>query len=99
MIKLKDIPRSLLIGENFWAIRFVHQCPGEPESTLGVCDPAEHVVYIRMGQSPKERLKTLIHEFCHVICYEFDIPENHSVIHSLEEPIYLLLGEVFSACA
>lgn len=89
--RMRDYPRQLQIGENMWDIVFCRRVPNEGDNTLGLCDPSETKIYIKMGQTPEERFKTLAHEVCHAICYEFSIKENHAVIHRLEEPILRLL--------
>lgn len=85
--RAKDYPRSLVIGENEWSLRFCRQIPGETEHTLGLCDPGEHIIWIRMKQTPEERFKTLAHELCHALAYEWGLKEDHATIHKLEEPI------------
>jgi hypothetical protein len=85
--KPKDYPRQLVIGENIWDLRFCRKIPEEPSTTLGLCDPSEHVIWIRMGQTPEERFKTLAHELCHALAFEWGLKENHAIIHALEEPI------------
>ena len=85
--KQRDYPRQLQIGENVWDIRFCRRCPDEPPETLGLCDPSETTLWIRMKQVPEERFKTFAHEVCHAVCFEFGIKENHAIIHKLEEPI------------
>lgn len=87
----RDYPRQLQIGENIWDIVFCRKIPEECPSTLGLCDPSELKIYIKMGQTPAERFKTLAHEVCHAVCSEFGIKENHAVIHKLEEPILRFL--------
>ncbi len=87
----RDYPRQLHIGENIWDIRFCRIIPGHGPNTLGLCDPSELIIYIKMGQTPRERFKTFAHEICHAVCFEFNIKENHAIIHKLEEPIVRLL--------
>lgn len=91
--RIRDYPKHLHIGENIWEVRFCRRIPDEPESTLGICDPSEYAIYIRLNQTAKERFKTLVHEICHAMCYEYNIKENHDVIHKLEEPIARLLAD------
>ena len=91
--KLKDYLREVQIGDSIWEIKFVRKIPKEPETTIGLCDPSEHVIYIRLGQSPEQRFKTFIHELCHAVCYEYAIPECHKVIYALEEPILRLFSD------
>ncbi len=87
----RDYPRQLQIGDNIWDVVFCREIKDEPASTLGLMDPSDCTIYIRMGQTPEERFKTFAHEICHAVCYEFKIEENHRVIHNLEEPILRFL--------
>lgn len=92
MIRLiKDFPKQILIRDNIWSIKFVRSIKDQPKDTVGECDPGEHVIRIKLGQSREERFKTLIHELAHAICFEYEIKENHSTIHAIEEPILKLL--------
>ncbi len=87
----RDYPRQLQIKDNIWDVRFCRKIPGEPPDILGLCDPSELTIYIKMGQTPAERFKTFAHEVAHSITYEYGIKEDHRVIHQLEEPILRLL--------
>lgn len=87
----RDYPKTLIIGENSWDIIFVRKIPGEDESTLGLCNATECTIYIKMGQSPEERFKSLIHELMHAIAYTYNIKQDHNVIWKLETPILKLL--------
>jgi hypothetical protein len=92
-LKMKDYLREVQIGDSIWEIRFCKKIPDEPATTIGLCDPSEHTIYIKLGQSPQQRFKTFIHELCHAVCYEYGIPECHKVIYALEEPIYRLFAD------
>jgi hypothetical protein len=87
----RSYPKQLQIGENHWDIIFCRLIPGEGQNILGLTDPSEHKIYIKMGQTPEERFKTLIHEIGHALCFEYKIKENHKTIHQIEEPILRLL--------
>lgn len=80
-----DFPKELFLGENNWQIRFVRSLDGI--KTLGLCDPADHIIYILQGQSPKERFKTFVHELLHALEYEYSFEMPHKSIYDLEEPL------------
>lgn len=97
MIRLKDFPREVEVGDDVWAVRFVRRVPGHPDHILGLCDPSEHTLFIRLGQSPADRFETFLHEVLHAIeeSYGFRIP--HRLIYRLERPIARLLFDNFMA--
>lgn len=88
MIRLmSSYPKQLTIGENVWDVVFCRRIPDEPSNIVGLTDPSEFTIYIKMGQTPEDRFKTFAHEVCHAVCFEYGIKENHSIIYGLEEPI------------
>ena len=91
IFNMKDFPRQLEIGENIWRVRFCRTIPGEPDTTLGLCDPSDNTIYVKLGQTPVERFKTFVHEILHAWESEFSVSIPHSVIHDLEEPIFRFL--------
>ena len=94
MPKIKDYPREVMIGESIYQVKFVRKI-GETDTreTLGLCDPNEQVIYIKLGQSPRERLKTLCHELIHCFEFEYGFEVPHHLVHKLEEPIVAFLME------
>jgi hypothetical protein len=86
----KNFPKTLVIGESVWEIKFARVIPGEKPDTLGLCDPSTSTIWIRTGQTPKERFKCLCHELAHSLCHEYKIGENHETIYKIEEPLYRL---------
>ena len=89
MLKLKDYPREIQVGEALWEVRFVRQLEESDPAriTWGLCDPSDQIIYIRLGQSQGERLKTFLHELLHAIEYEYKITMPHRLIHKLEDPL------------
>lgn len=84
-MRMKDCPREIQIGENTWDVKFVRRF--QDKFTTGLCDPSETTIYIRMGQTDDERLKTLLHEILHAIEYEYQLEIPHRLIHRLEDPL------------
>lgn len=88
ILRMKDYPRQLYIGDNLWAVVFCRKVPGESDTVLGLCDPFDLKIYIKMGQTPKERFKTLIHEVLHCWEYEYKLSIPHATIGALENPFF-----------
>ena len=81
-----DYPKCIVVNDNVWDVRFVRRIPGEDPFTSGLCDPSEQTIYIKMGQSPEERLKTFLHELLHIFEAEYKIDIPHRLVHRLEDP-------------
>ena len=92
-MRQKDCPKQLLIGDDIWTIRFCRRVPGEAEKVLGLCSPDDLTIWLKMGQSSEERLRTLIHEVCHAVCFSYGIKECHRTIYRLEMPILRLFRD------
>jgi hypothetical protein len=67
------------------------ECIRDDETTLGLCDPETRMIYLKMGQSETETIKSLIHEVLHAIEAEHDTPIPHRVVYTLEEGIFKML--------
>lgn len=65
------------------------------KSTLGACDPNDHMIYIKTRQTSEERLKTFCHELIHALENEWNFELPHSLVSRLEEPIVRLLLDNF----
>lgn len=92
MFRQRDYPREIVVGDQVWEIRFVRGIAGTATTvTLGLCDPSEHVIYIKQGLKPTERLATFVHEVLHAIEYEYNIEIAHKLVHLLDEPIAKLI--------
>jgi|SRR3954469_6839006 len=88
MLKIRDYPKDFQIGDSIWNLRFVRSL-GQTETTItwGLCDPSEQTIYVRLGQTPTERLKTTLHEILHAIEEEYGLTLPHRLIHQLEDPL------------
>lgn len=88
MLRLRDYPREFVIGDSIWSLKFKRNI-GETTThiTWGLCDVSTNTIYIRLGQTPEERLKTLCHELIHAAEWEFDIEIPHKLVHQLETPL------------
>jgi hypothetical protein len=89
MLKRKDYPKELLIGNEIYKIKFVRKMTGQPDNVVGDCCPSDKEIRILMGQTPEDTLKTFIHELCHAALeFEGDIEVQHELIYKIEHPIY-----------
>jgi len=88
--KIKEYPRRLRVRGEEWTIKFVRRIGKDP-STLGLCDPSDRIIYIRLKQSAVETFKTYIHEVIHAIEAEndFDLPhtQKNDMVDKLEQGI------------
>jgi len=86
MWRIKDIPRTLVIGETVWDVGLVKTITGR-STDVGICDNDNKEILIARGQGRYETLKTLIHEVLHAFEYEYKLRIDHDLIYKLEEPI------------
>lgn len=94
MLKRKDYPKELLIGDEFYKVKFVRKF--EDKNTVGECDPSSKEIRILCGQGGEDTLKTFIHEVCHALIeFEHDIEIKHKLIYALETPIYRFILDNF----
>jgi hypothetical protein len=91
MIKRRDYPKELHIGDAIYKVKFVRKLE---KGTVGLCDPSEYEIKILCGQSPEETFKTFIHEVLHALLeFENDMEIKHKMIYDLEKPLYQLLRD------
>lgn len=89
--RIRDYPKEILVREEWYEVRFAQVIPGEPKSTLGLACQETKTIWIKLGQSPRDRFKTLMHEIMHIIEYEYDLKIPHRLIYALEEPLIRLI--------
>lgn len=82
---LKDYPRQFVIRDSLWDVKFVQKLDGK--LTAGLCDPSCQTIYVRLGQTKIERLKTVIHELLHAMEHEYAITIPHKMVYTLEAPL------------
>lgn len=89
----KTYRREWDIGENIYGVRFVRFQDEDLEKTglvYGMTDPSEHLIYLTLGQTARERFKSFVHEVFEAMSEEY--PEvkkhlTHKAIEALEEPV------------
>lgn len=85
------IPSEVRIKRGvYYSIKWQEVIEGDADC-LGLCDPAEQVITLKLGMSETETAKTFLHEVLHACSdeWEFDLP--HKTVYALEEAIYKLL--------
>ena len=98
MLKKKDYPKELRIGDSVYRVKFVsylrgYTKKGKLEVLYGVCDPSTLEIFISRRLDLEETFKTFVHEVLHAIEFEYDIELKHSLIGKLEQPIFEFLRD------
>lgn len=94
MLRIKDYPKEIRVGENDYEVCFVRNIgdkPGSKYTTFGGCNDFDCKIYIKLGQSAEERLITLVHELLHAVEAEYGIEIPHDLINKLEKPLAKLI--------
>lgn len=78
---------ELHVNEETYSVRFVKNIPGEPKSTVGLCDPGQHIIWVRSNLTKNMLARTYIHELLHAIEIEYEIEIPHKVIYQLEKAL------------
>lgn len=82
----RQYPRKLLINDQEYTVKFVRKIPKDKE-TVGWCDPSEHEICIKTGQSVSETFATFVHETLHAIEFEYGLKIEHALVYKLEKAI------------
>lgn len=89
LLRQKDFPRVLKVGESIWTVRFVREIPGDTkgakEITVGLADSEAQEILIRQGLTAALRLETFIHEVTHALEFEFGFQIPHAVLHKADK--------------
>lgn len=85
------IPSKIKIrGRVFYQVVWAETIKDNPD-TMGLAEPNEKTIYLKLGMSDTETMKTLIHEVIHAIEFEWDQPIPHKITYTLEEGIWKIL--------
>jgi len=85
------VPSKIKIkGRVFYQVVWADEIKGNPD-TMGLSEPNEKTIYLKLGMSESETLKTLIHEVIHAIEFEWNEPIPHRITYTLEEGIFKVL--------
>ena len=94
--KLKRrIPSKVLIGNTIYEVLFIDEF--KSPSILGETRLEDKQIVLKNGQTPKELVKTYIHECLHAVSEEFDVNLTEQQVLKLEEALSCILkdGNVF----
>ena len=95
LLRIRDYPKYINVRGETWRIKFVRKIVGRPKRTVGLCDPGEREITIKLGEGREETFKTFLHECIHAIEaeYDFDIPhtQKNDVVGQLETGLYALI--------
>jgi hypothetical protein len=91
----KRIPSRVTIGNNSYEILFIDEF--NSPSTLGETRLEDKQIVLKNGQTPKELVKTYLHECLHAISEEYDVGLTEQQILKLEESLTFILkdGNIF----
>lgn len=92
------LPKQLLVGDGVWTVKMVRRIGYDNKTdkeTLGLCDPAESLILIKMGQGKRATFETFIHELMHALEFEYDFRMEHKLIYNLESKVAQLLIDNF----
>lgn len=87
----KRIPSRVTIGNNSYEILFIDEFSSP--STLGETRLEDKQIVLKNGQTPKELVKTYIHECLHAVSEEYDVGLTEQQILKLEESLTFILKE------
>lgn len=87
--KQSDYNKDWVIGDNLWRVKFVRHIPHDVAGRicLGMTEPSEQIIYLKLGQGARGRFHTFLHEILHVIEDEYGLVIAHDLIYKLEEPL------------
>jgi hypothetical protein len=94
--KLKRrIPSRVVIGNNSYEVLFIDEFTSP--TTLGETRLEDKQIVLKNGQTPKELVKTYLHECLHAISEEFEVGLTEQQILKMEEAVSYVLkdGNVF----
>lgn len=94
--KLKRrIPSKVVIGDCTYEVLFIDEF--KSPSILGETRLEDKQIVLKNGQTPKELVKTYIHECLHAVSEEFDVNLTEQQVLKLEEALSCILkdGNVF----
>jgi hypothetical protein len=90
--RVREYPKQFYIGRDIYKLKFVRRVLSD-HANAGCCDPERKEIRIKLGQTPKETLSTLIHELLHAAEFSYDIKISHEAIYRLEIAIMSFLQE------
>lgn len=81
------IPDQVQVGrKSYYKILNVEKCPSG-YFTAGECDPNTKTIYIRIGQSPRQKVFTYLHEVTHAYSFENNLELTEAQVTVIETKI------------
>ena len=85
------IPSRIRIkAKVFYEIVWQERIADDPDC-LGLCDSGTRTIFMRLGMSESETLKTFIHEVLHALSAEHEFELPHKTVYALEDAIFRVL--------
>jgi hypothetical protein len=83
----KSIPDKVQVGrQSYYTVLHVEKCPSG-DYTAGECDPNSKTIFIRTGQSPRQKTLTYLHELCHAFSFEAELELTEAQVSDIETKI------------
>ncbi len=83
-------PKIRISGRVSYQVVFQDEIRGNP-NLMGLAEPNERMIYIKIGMSERDTFKTLLHEVIHAIEFESETPIPERITETLEEGIFKVL--------
>jgi hypothetical protein len=80
-----------LAGKTIWYKVVYQETIRDDPTCMGNCDPNERIIYLKIGMSKTDTLKTFMHEIFHAIEFEYQTPMPHRITDVLEEGVFKIL--------
>lgn len=87
LIRQRDFPKDLLIGDSIWRIKFVRHIrnwANDKRLLVGLACPESQTLSIKTGQTVLDRLTAFVHEFVHALEDEYGFEVDHDVLNKLD---------------
>ena len=100
MIKgFTSYPKTVEVEGMNWAIKFKRKpfYDDEGDECLGLCDPEDKTIYIKIQTDKVDMFRVFIHEVLHAIEYEREIEIPHKYIEKLDRGVSKFLIKNFNS--
>lgn len=81
---LNQYPKEVLVRDEHYKVIFVGTLDRKDKNKMGLCDPEEHTIKIKMGMSATETFNTFLHEVLHAMEFEYNLKISHKLVYQLE---------------
>jgi hypothetical protein len=91
--KIRQYPKRIRVRGEPWDIQFVRKIPSNDTHDVGLCDPSNNTIYIKLKQSPRDTFLTFIHEVIHAMEVEWDFNLPHTQKDDVVDKLERAIGE------